>query len=66
VAISRLARGAVSAAAIVREYSGLPGDHAEELQQAHERGARHLLQLCFGNGGSYIKLAQHIGTLVRP
>jgi hypothetical protein len=48
------------------EYAQLGSGHSQDdLQLAHQRGAHHLLSLCFRNGGSYIKLAQHIGTLVR-
>ncbi len=35
------------------------------LQELHQRGADRLLQLCFANGGIYVKLGQHVGQLVR-
>ena len=45
---------------------GLQGDAREAaLQGCHQRGAQRLLDLCFANGGVYIKLGQHVGQLVR-
>ena len=51
------------------EYSmwGLPEGSSERLKAKHEvhlRSARKLQELCFKNGGIYIKLGQHIGQLV--
>lgn len=51
------------------EYSlwGLPEGSAERAKAKHEvhmRGARRLEELCFRNGGIYIKLGQHLGQLV--
>lgn len=51
------------------EYSlwGLPEGSAERSKVKHEvhtRSARRLQELCFQNGGIYIKLGQHIGQLV--
>ncbi|KAK6929471.1 ABC1 atypical kinase-like domain, partial [Dillenia turbinata] len=76
----RLFRNSVTAAAIafVRvanvmssdyEYSlwGLPEGSVERAKVKHEvhlRSARRLQELCFKNGGIYIKLGQHIGQLV--
>ena len=53
------------------EYSllGLPEDSIERARVKHEvhtRSARRLEELCFKNGGIYIKLGQHIGQLVGP
>ncbi|KAH7548367.1 hypothetical protein JRO89_XS14G0109300 [Xanthoceras sorbifolium] len=50
------------------EYSlwGLPEGSTERLKVKHEvhlRSARKLQELCFKNGGIYIKLGQHIGQL---
>ncbi|KAJ0661647.1 putative ABC-type Cd(2+) transporter [Helianthus annuus] len=50
------------------EYSlwGLPDDSTERTRIKHEvhtRSARRLEELCFKNGGIYIKLGQHIGQL---
>lgn len=36
----------------------------EKLRLCHQRGATRLMDLCFRNGGIYIKLGQHIGQLV--
>ena len=45
---------------------GLEGEAREEAKRGcHRRGARRLLNVCFKNGGIYIKLGQHIGMLVR-
>jgi predicted unusual protein kinase regulating ubiquinone biosynthesis (AarF/ABC1/UbiB family) len=45
---------------------GLEGEEREEAKRGcHRRGARRLLNVCFKNGGVYIKLGQHIGMLVR-
>lgn len=51
------------------EYSlmGLPEGSSERSKVKHEvhiRGARKLEELCFKNGGIYIKLGQHLGQLV--
>ena len=51
------------------EYSlwGLAEGSDERLRVKHEvhlRSARKLQELCFKNGGIYIKLGQHIGQLV--
>jgi hypothetical protein len=35
------------------------------ISDCHVWGARQLLDLCFANGGIYIKLGQHVGQLVR-
>ena len=43
---------------------GLEGqERKNQLLLCHERGANRLLDLCFANGGVYIKVAQHIGQL---
>ena len=45
---------------------GLEGEEREEAKRGcHQRGANRLLDVCFRNGGIYIKLGQHIGMLVR-
>lgn len=45
---------------------GLEGEQREEAKRGcHQRGANRLLDVCFRNGGIYIKLGQHIGMLVR-
>lgn len=47
--------------------SGLPEGSEERLKAKHEvhlRSASKLQELCFQNGGIYIKLGQHIGQLV--
>ena len=41
-------------------------EREQVLHSCHQRSADKLLQLCFQNGGIYIKLGQHIGQLVRP
>jgi hypothetical protein len=51
------------------DYSiSLRGLEDEELEAAksecHQRSASRLVNLCFANGGIYIKLGQHIGLLV--
>ena len=51
------------------EYSlwGLDEESVERSKVKHEvhlRSARKLQELCFRNGGIYIKLGQHIGQLV--
>lgn len=51
------------------EYSlmGLPEGSDERARVKHElhtRNARRLEDLCFKNGGIYIKLGQHVGQLV--
>lgn len=35
----------------------------DALRGCHQRGADRLLQLCFDNGGVYVKLGQHVGQL---
>ncbi|KAJ9553300.1 hypothetical protein OSB04_017345 [Centaurea solstitialis] len=45
---------------------GLPEDSDERVRVKHEvhtRSARRLEELCFKNGGIYIKLGQHVGQL---
>eukprot|EP00257_Ricinus_communis_P023520 XP_015583524.1 putative ABC1 protein At2g40090 [Ricinus communis] len=66
----RLARDAITAASIAFDYEysllGLPEGSAERSKMKHEvhlRSARKLQELCFKNGGIYIKLGQHIGQL---
>mmetsp|Transcript_20714 Transcript_20714/g.53084 ORF Transcript_20714/g.53084 Transcript_20714/m.53084 type:complete len:534 (+) Transcript_20714:223-1824(+) len=64
----RLARDAAAAALTVVDYKwSLPAESSPEYEQqlhlCHERGAERLLDLCFRNGGIYIKLGQHIGQL---
>lgn len=66
----RLFRDAVTAATIAFDYEyslwGLPEGSAERAKVKHEvhmRGARRLEELCFRNGGIYIKLGQHLGQL---
>ncbi|XP_050156554.1 putative ABC1 protein At2g40090 isoform X2 [Malus sylvestris] len=66
----RLVRDAVTAAAIAFDYEysllGLPEGSSERAKAKHEvhlRSAVKLQELCFKNGGIYIKLGQHIGQL---
>uniref|UniRef100_A0A2P2L481 Putative ABC1 protein At2g40090 n=1 Tax=Rhizophora mucronata TaxID=61149 RepID=A0A2P2L481_RHIMU len=66
----RLARDAVTAASIAFDYEyslwGLPEGSIERSKVKHEvhlRSAHKLQELCFRNGGIYIKLGQHIGQL---
>ncbi|CAH9126429.1 unnamed protein product [Cuscuta epithymum] len=66
----RLFRDSVTAAAIAFDYEyslwGLPEGSAERQKVRHEvhlRGARRLEELCFKNGGIYIKIGQHLGQL---
>ncbi|KAM0023562.1 putative ABC-type Cd(2+) transporter [Helianthus debilis subsp. tardiflorus] len=67
---ARLYRLSVTAATIAFDYEyslwGLPEDSTERTRIKHEvhtRSARRLEELCFKNGGIYIKLGQHIGQL---
>lgn len=39
-------------------------ERARVTHEVHTRSARRLQDLCFKNGGIYIKLGQHIGQLV--
>lgn len=39
-------------------------EKAEVKHEVHLRSAQKLQELCFKNGGIYIKLGQHIGQLV--
>ncbi|KAI5083093.1 hypothetical protein GOP47_0002836 [Adiantum capillus-veneris] len=66
----RLGRDFVTAALIVADYNyslyGLPEKSLERAQSKHEvhiRSANRLKELCFKNGGIYIKLGQHMGQL---
>ncbi|KAL2940615.1 hypothetical protein RDABS01_022724, partial [Bienertia sinuspersici] len=66
----RLFRDTVTAATIAFDYEysllGIPEGSTEYLKMKHEvhlRGARKLQDLCFRNGGIYIKLGQHISQL---
>ncbi|KAF4386096.1 hypothetical protein F8388_016348 [Cannabis sativa] len=66
----RLFRDCVTAASIAFDYEysllGLAEDSDERSRVKHEvhlRSARKLQELCFKNGGIYIKLGQHIGQL---
>nr|GMD52957.1 putative ABC1 protein At2g40090 [Ipomoea batatas] len=66
----RLYRDSVTAAAIAFDYEyslwGLPEGSEERQKVKHEvhlRGARRLEELCFKNGGIYIKFGQHLGQL---
>eukprot|EP01018_Ginkgo_biloba_P033544 Gb_18758 [translate_table: standard] len=66
----RLGRDAVTAAIIAFDYEyslwGLPEGSTEKTRVKHEvhlRCANRLQELCFQNGGIYIKLGQHIGQL---
>ncbi|KAF7830952.1 putative ABC1 protein [Senna tora] len=67
---NRLIRDAITAANIAFDYEyslwGLPEGSNERSVVKHEvhlRSARKLQELCFKNGGVYIKLGQHIGQL---
>uniref|UniRef100_A0A7C9APA6 ABC1 atypical kinase-like domain-containing protein n=2 Tax=Opuntia streptacantha TaxID=393608 RepID=A0A7C9APA6_OPUST len=66
----RLFRDSVTAASIAFDYEyslwGLPEgspDRAKVKHEVHLRSALKLQDLCFKNGGIYIKLGQHIGQL---
>lgn len=66
----RLFRDSLTAASIVFDYQyslwGLADGSNERAKVKHEvhlRSARKLQELCFRNGGIYIKLGQHIGQL---
>ncbi|KAF5959659.1 hypothetical protein HYC85_000868 [Camellia sinensis] len=66
----RVTRLSLTAATIALDYEyslwGLPEDSIERSKVKHEvhnRSARKLEELCFKNGGIYIKLGQHIGQL---
>ena len=68
----RLLRDSVTAATIAFDYKwslwGLePGTPAWQSAKhdTHLRSANRLQELCFRNGGIYIKLGQHIAQLVR-
>lgn len=67
---TRLIRDSITAATIAFDYEyslfGLPEGSPERSRAKHEvhvRCARRLQELCFRNGGLYIKLGQHIGQL---
>ncbi|XP_010517404.1 PREDICTED: putative ABC1 protein At2g40090 [Camelina sativa] len=66
----RLYRNTVTAASIAFDYEysllGLAEGSSERAKVKHEvhlRSAQKLQELCFKNGGIYIKLGQHIGQL---
>ncbi|KAK9683519.1 hypothetical protein RND81_10G147400 [Saponaria officinalis] len=66
----RLFRDSITAANIAFDYEysllGLREDSSEYAKAKHEvhlRSAQKLRDLCFENGGIYIKLGQHIGQL---
>lgn len=64
----RLGRDVVAATTMLGDYIfSLRGLQAEEREAAkrecHQRGANKLLEVCFKNGGIYIKLGQHLGML---
>ncbi|MBA0868661.1 hypothetical protein Goshw_017111 [Gossypium schwendimanii] len=66
----RLLRDSATAASIVFDYQyslwGLPegsNERAKIKHEVHLRSARKLQELCFRNGGIYIKLGQHVGQL---
>ncbi|CAD7704627.1 unnamed protein product [Ostreobium quekettii] len=65
---ARLARDCAAVASIVADYQwslrGADGaDRAWIMHECHARSAQKLLELCFANGGIYIKLGQHVGQL---
>lgn len=66
----RLIRDSITAASIVFDYEyslwGLDEGSVEKSKVKHEvhlRSARKLEELCFRNGGIYIKLGQHVGQM---
>ncbi|MQL92304.1 hypothetical protein Taro_024918 [Colocasia esculenta] len=66
----RLARDSLTAASIVADYKyslwGLEErsvEYARAKHEVHTRGANILQELCFRNGGIYIKLGQHMAQL---
>ncbi|CAA6655150.1 unnamed protein product [Spirodela intermedia] len=56
----RICRDSFTAAAMV---AGEKCEHARAKHEVHLRGANRLQDLCFRNGGIYIKLGQHIAQL---
>ncbi|KAJ4978124.1 hypothetical protein NE237_008904 [Protea cynaroides] len=67
---SRLVRDSCTAAVMAFDYEyslwGLPEGSVERAKVKHEvhaRCAHRLQELCFRNGGIYIKLGQHLGQL---
>ena len=45
---------------------GLEGSERQDAKRAcHNRSAERLRDLCFANGGIYIKFGQHVAQLVR-
>ncbi|KAK7311243.1 hypothetical protein RJT34_09256 [Clitoria ternatea] len=67
---NRLFRDAITAANIAFDYEyslwGLPEGSSERERIKHEvhiRSAQKLQEMCFKNGGVYIKLGQHLGQL---
>ncbi|XP_067941675.1 aarF domain-containing protein kinase 1-like [Watersipora subatra] len=69
--IMRFGRAAMTGASIVVDYkrtmSSLPTEVNDEyklkMSQVHTRSADKLLQLCCRNGGCFIKVGQHVGSL---
>lgn len=66
----RLARDVYTAASITADYlyslrdlDPKSASYEDAIAACHDRGAQRLLQLCFSNGGIYIKLGQHIAML---
>ena len=66
----RLARDVYTAASITADYlyslrdlDPKSASYEDAIAACHDRGAQRLLQLCFQNGGIYIKLGQHIAML---
>ncbi|XP_022891582.1 putative ABC1 protein At2g40090 isoform X1 [Olea europaea var. sylvestris] len=66
----RLLRDSITAATIAFDYEyslwGLPEGSTERTRvksEVHSRGALRLQELCFKNGGIYIKLGQHLSQL---
>ncbi|KAL6782666.1 hypothetical protein ACKKBG_A07645 [Auxenochlorella protothecoides x Auxenochlorella symbiontica] len=64
----RLGRDVVAAGLTYADYAwslyGMEGSQREAvLHSCHQRGANRLLDLCFSNGGIYIKLGQHVAML---
>ncbi|GAB6030636.1 putative aarF domain-containing protein kinase 1 [Chamberlinius hualienensis] len=68
--IVRFGRTALTAAKIMTDYKmslfGVENDslrYKEIKSQVHKRSANQLLDLCYANGGAFIKVGQHLGAL---
>jgi len=55
--------GSVSKAAVLYKYRTWGVSDEQEISQAHKRTAELIRDMCSVNGGLFIKVGQHIGTL---